>query len=323
MILPAIASLLTDSEVEYLCELITPKEIKLYFQKNPTAFAELQSGFRAKALTDQRAIELIVRNRHKNFVAAFLNSFIETCRKGIHDQIASFQETGVTADEAMIQTLASSHIFSGHVELYFKLEDNSVSEEYLSLIKAAVTLLCAEKAEREGKQSSDSELANSLERVQRELVKARESNAHTQENLIAEKLVLQQELDHKQDELSEAVTKIAQMQAELDRFYRREEYADILQESEAYKEYQHTSLCQVTLNSYGQIWLKRLADICENRLIPFRVDKSIPYGFENRDMLYKNDGPSAINYFGIWHWNTTPKEDDPGKDSLTRHLMPR
>lgn len=316
MIQPALSALLTDGEVEYLCELITPKEIKLYFQKNPAAFVELQSGFRAKALTDQRAIDLIVRNRHRNFVATFLNSFVETCHKRIHDKMISLQENGATTDVAMIQALAGSHVFSGHVELYFKLEGNSVPEEYVSLIKAAVTLLCAEKTEREDKQSSGTELANSLERVQRELAEEREAYAHTRENLIADKLVLQQELGHKQDELSEAVTKIAQMQAELERFYRREEYADILQENEAYKEYQHTSLCQVTLNSYGQIWLKRLADIYDNRLIPFRVDKSIPYGFENRDMLYKNDGPSAINYFGIWHWNTTPREDDPGKDRI-------
>ena len=32
MIQPALSALLTDGEVEYLCELITPKGIKLYFQ---------------------------------------------------------------------------------------------------------------------------------------------------------------------------------------------------------------------------------------------------------------------------------------------------
>ena len=315
MILPAIASLLTDSEVEYLCELITPKEIKLYFQKNPTAFAELQSGFRAKALTDQRAIDLIVRNRQKNFVAAFLDSFIETCRKGIRDQIASLQETGATTDEAMIQALAGSHVFSGHVELYFKVEEYSVPEEYISLTNAAVTLLCAKKAEIKDKQSSDAELANSLELVQHELAEVRETYAHTQENLIADKLAVQQELDHKQDELSEATTRIVQMQAELDRFHRLAEYADIPQEDSAYEEYQHTSLCQVILISRtGQIWLKRLADLHNNQLIPFQADKTIPYGFENRDMIYKQNGPSTVGFFGIWHWNATPDRDNPEKD---------
>ena len=112
MIQPALSALLTDGEVEYLCELITPKEIKLYFQKNPAAFVELQSGFRAKALTDQRAIDLIVRNRHRNFVATFLKSFVETCHKRIHDKMISLQENGATTDVAMIQALAGSHVFS-------------------------------------------------------------------------------------------------------------------------------------------------------------------------------------------------------------------
>ena len=77
MIQPALAARLTDSEAEYLCELITPREIKLYFQKYPGGFAQLQSGFRAKGLSDQNAINLIVRMRHREFVAKFLNPFIE------------------------------------------------------------------------------------------------------------------------------------------------------------------------------------------------------------------------------------------------------
>lgn len=315
MILPATAALLTDSEVEYLCELITPKEIKLYFQKKPAAFAELQSGFRAMALTDQRAIDLIVRNRQKSFVATFLNSFIEICLKDIHEQIESIQESGATTDEALIQALASSHVFSSHIELYFKMEGHSVTEEQISFINAAVSLLCAKNTEIEGKQSSNAELSNSLELVQRELAEAHEAYTHTQENLIADKLAVQQELGHKQEELSEAATRIEQMQAELDRFHRLEEYADIPQENRAYEEYQHTSLCQVILISRtGQIWLKRLADLHNNQLVPFQADKSIPYGFENRDMIYKQDGPSTVGFFGIWHWNATPDRDDPEKD---------
>lgn len=317
MILPAITSLLTDSEAEYLCELITPKEIKLYFQKKPAAFAELQSGFRAKALTDQRAIDLIVRNRQKNFVATFLTSFIETYLKDIHDQMESLQESGATPDEAMIQALAGSHVFSSHIELYFKIDDHPVSEEHISLINAAVSLLYTKNAEIKGKQSSNTELSNSLELVQRELAEVREAYEHTQESLIADKLAVQKELDSKQDELSEAAIKIVKMQAELARFHRLEEYADIPQENSAYEEYQYTSLCQVILNSRtGQMWLKRLADLHNDQLVPFQADKTIPYGFGNRDMIYKQNGPATVGFFGIWHWNATPDRDNPEKDRI-------
>jgi len=298
------ATLLTDDEAEYLCELITPREIKLYFQKNYQDFTELKRGYRAMALSDQQATELIVRNRNKNFVAEFLDAFIKTYRKEVHDNINSLKDTGITADTALIQALAYSNVFSSHVELYFKFEESPVPEEQISLINAAVTLLCEKSSVRDREQSSNVELTDSLERVQRELTEAREARAHIQENLISDKLAFQQELERKQDELSEAIQKMEQMQAELDRFHRREAYADILQENEAYKKYQHTSLCQVTCDSYGQVGLKRLVDIDDNHLTSFRVDKSIPYGFENRDMLYRKDGPSAINFIGIWRWNT-------------------
>lgn len=217
---------------------------------------------------------------------------------------------------AVIQVLAGSHVFASHVELYFKFEESAVSEDCVALITAAVTLLCEKTAERDGKQSSDAELNESLECVQRDLTEEREAHAHIQENLISDKLAIQQELDHKQEELSKATAKIAQMQAELDRFHRREEYADIPQENNVYREYKHTSLCQVTLNSYGQVWLKRLADIFDSRLTAFQVAKSIPYGFENRDMLYRKDGPSKISFWGILHWNVTRNPDNPERDFI-------
>lgn len=317
MILSAIASLLTDSDVEFLCELITPKKIKLYFQKNPSAFAELQPGFRAKALTDQRAIDLIVRNRQKNFVAVFLNSFIETYLKDIHDQIGSLQESGATADEAMIQALAGSHVFSDHVELYFKFEKSPVSVEHISLIKAAVALLSEKTAEIDNKRFSNEKLADLLQHIRDELDEKCETYAHMQEELTSDKLAVQQELERKQNELSEATSKIEQMQTELDRFHWLQKYADIPQESEISEEYPHSSLCQVVRNNRtGQVQLARLADVHNGQLSQFQIDKTIPYGFENRDILFKKDGPSKIGSFGIWRWKAIPNRDDPERDYI-------
>lgn len=323
MIQSALTTLLTDSEVEYLCELITPKEIKLYFQKHPSAFAELQSGFRAKALTDQRAIDLIVRNRHKNFVAEFLISFIEKYLKEVRDKIALCQETGATNDVAMIQTLADSSVFHSHVELYFKLEERPIPEEYVTLITATVALLHEKEAGKDGEQSADVELADSLERVQRKLTEEHEKYVHMRDRLESDKLGVQQELEYAQAELSEAATKIAQMQAELDRFHRREEYADIPQESETNKDYPYTSLCQVMRNSTGQVWLKRLADVHNGQLTQFQIDKTIPYRAANRDLLYKQDGPTTIGFFGIWHWNIRPHSDNLGRDLIDSVFDPK
>lgn len=316
MIQPALAARLTDSEVEYLCELITPKEIKQYFQKYPGGFVQLRSGFRAKGLSDQNAINLIVRMRHREFVAKFLNPFIEIYCKEVRDKITFLQETGATADVALIQALTNSSVFCNHVELYFKLEESPVSEEHIALINAAVTLLNEKAAEKDERQSSDVKLSDSLGSVQRKLTEEREEHTRIQEKLASDKLVVQQELEHIQGELSKAATKIAQMKAELDRFHRREEYADIPQKREVSNEYQHTSLCQVVLNSTGQAWLKRLADIQNGQLKQFQIDRTIPYRFENKDWLYRQDGPSTEGSLGIWHWNTISHPDDPGRELI-------
>ena len=316
MIQPVLAARLTDSETEYLCELITPREIKLYFQKYPGGFAQLQSGFRAKGLSDQNAINLIVRMRHREFVAKFLNSFIEIYCKEVRGKITSLQETGATAEVALIQALADSSIFCNHVELYFKLEGSLVSEEHIALIKAAVTLLCGKTVEKDGEQSPDMELADSFGSVQGKLTEEREEHTRIQAKLVSDKLATQQELERIQGELSKTATKIAQMQAELDRFHRREEYADIQQESEVSNEYQHTSLCQVVLNSTGQAWLKRLADVYNGRLKQFQIDRTIPYRSENKDWLYRQDGPSTEGFLGIWHWNTISHPDDLGRELI-------
>lgn len=313
MIQSALTSPLTDNEIEYLCEIITPREIRLYFQNNPVSYEKLKPACRAKKLTDQKAISLIVKNRHENFIARFLNAFIETYRKDIRDKIASLQETGTTAEVAMIQALADSHIFSEHIELYFKFEEDPVQEDHIALIKAAVSLLCKKEVkgtkENDG-QSSDTALTGNIVHVQRELAKEREEHAHIQERLISNNFAIQQKLTQKQTELSEANAKMARMQTELDRFHRREEYADIPQGNEIYKEYQHTSLCQVTFNNYtGRVQLERLADIYDEQLVPFQIDKRVPRRFENRNWFYTTDGPTDVGFFGIWHWNAIPKDD--------------
>ncbi len=316
MIQSALTAPLTDSEIEYLCEIITPRKIKLYFQNNPDPYEKLKPACRAKKLTDQKAISLIVKNRHENFIASFLDASIETYRKDIHDKMASLQETGTTAEVAMIQALADSHIFSKHIELYFKFEEGPVQEGHIALIKAAVSLLCKKEVkgtkENDG-QTSDTELADNLALAQRELNKTYEEQARIHKKL----LVVQQELDDKQEELSKVTKRMEQMQTELNQFRHREEYADIPLEESTNKEYQYTSLCQVTINSYtGKVQLERLADIDDNHLTPFRINKNISNRFENRKWFYTTDGPTdKVGFFGIWHWNAIPK-DNPERDHI-------
>lgn len=67
-----------------------------------------------------------------------------------------------------------------------------------------------------------------------------------------------------------------------------------------------TSLCYITVDYEGRIWLNRLADVEDDILhTPFKSERTDNY-FENRDRLYRNDGPTALGTVGIWEWTAIP-----------------
>lgn len=59
-----------------------------------------------------------------------------------------------------------------------------------------------------------------------------------------------------------------------------------------------TSLCYITVDYEGRIWLNRLADVEDDILhTPFKSERTDNY-FENRDRLYRNDGPAYCAWNG-------------------------
>lgn len=80
------------------------------------------------------------------------------------------------------------------------------------------------------------------------------------------------------------------------------------------REVSFTSLCYITEDYDGRIWLNRLADVENNTLVwPAQSDRQDNY-FENRERLYRNDGPSDIGAIGIWHWSAIPNKENPAID---------
>lgn len=75
-----------------------------------------------------------------------------------------------------------------------------------------------------------------------------------------------------------------------------------------------TSLCYISEDYDGKVWLYRLADVENERLhTPFKSDRS-DNRFENRDRLYQKDGPSAIGSVGVWDWTAIPNRENPEND---------
>lgn len=81
-----------------------------------------------------------------------------------------------------------------------------------------------------------------------------------------------------------------------------------------------TSLCYISEDYDGRIWLYRLADV-ENGLLhtPFKSNRPDNY-FENRDRLYRNDGPSVVGTVGVWRWTAIPNRDNPAIDYVQSYF---
>lgn len=82
-----------------------------------------------------------------------------------------------------------------------------------------------------------------------------------------------------------------------------------------------TSLCYIAEDYDGRVWLYRLADIEDDRLhAPFKSGRMDNY-FENRDRLYRNDGPSTIGSVGVWDWTAIPNRDNPAIDYVQSYYV--
>lgn len=82
-----------------------------------------------------------------------------------------------------------------------------------------------------------------------------------------------------------------------------------------------TSLCYISEDYDGSIWLNRLADIEGGKLQqPFKSGRMDNY-FENRDRLYRNDGPSDIGTVGVWDWTAIPNRNNPDIDYVQSYYV--
>lgn len=75
-----------------------------------------------------------------------------------------------------------------------------------------------------------------------------------------------------------------------------------------------TSLCIVSRDSSDQVWLNRLADVKNEKLVSPVIFDNEPRYFENRERIYYNDGPSQENTIGVWRWTAIPKRQNPDTD---------
>lgn len=328
----------SEAEIQYICHRITPKRIRMYFQKNPKEFTAIYHGFRAGTLSDDDTVSCVYKNIKKQFIISFIEKYISQWLQEIRNFRNELEEQGISPDEALLRTLPQS-VFSENIDLYFKCIDESYSEDYISLLKAALQYAEQEKDkdilenavtnneegyEREAElailRNRTDELSNAVSKLQNEIDSNKDIQVETVESLdkvTAEKEQLQNDLIAANEQVHAAHSKLSAMAEELEHFYQLAKFSDAENASTYSDEYKFTSVCQVRITSLGKPRLRRIADIIEGEIVRFVQNEDVPRYFENRDWLFWVDGPSDEGYIGVWNWNVDPNIKDPATDYVT------
>ncbi len=123
---------LTKTGIEYLCRQMSPKEIKSYFQKYPKDFTRIKPGFRPNALSDDDAVNLMIRHSDKPFIWSFIENTIKLWFSEIDDFRKEQEKNGATTEESLLMAIPQS-VFADNVELYITLSGKSYTPEYILL----------------------------------------------------------------------------------------------------------------------------------------------------------------------------------------------
>lgn len=303
-----VVSELSSDEILYICQHIPTKEIRIYFKKNPKEFTKIKPGFRASSLSDGDAIELLCRNTTSPFVTSFISIWVKTWLEQIEDYRRALEKEGHSTDESLIRALPES-IFSENIDLYFKLCDETYSEDYISLAKNMIPVIHQfTSIKTDDQKPSDiditeleSDHADSLRQI--EALQKNNEELHSRINQLeqdnssligelalatSENAASKQEVQVAKDHIKTLDEAITALRAELQDYQRLVKYSDDeLPDSES-PAFQHMSICKVHSDYSGKPWLSRLADISRGvitkfgpfapqRQLPFRQDQDSPY----------------------------------------------
>lgn len=318
---------LNKTGIEYLCRQMPPKEVKSYFQKFPKDFTRIKPGFRPNALSDDDAVNLMIKHSDKPFIWSFIENTVKIWFSEIDNFRKEKEKNGFSVEESLLLAIPQS-VFAENVELFVTLSGANFTPDYVLLLKAATSMIKKPILEAalvdpgiDSNAEEIAELQKKVEQLEGDL--EAEKAAHTSAaqalaETTAHQEVLQQSLLAAEARADAAATKTVQMQEELELLRKLAKYADSDNVDASDPEYEYTSICQVLGNHYsGQSWLTRLADIHDGKISRFTRIEDVPYYFGNRDRLFWRDGPNDDGYIGIWHWNAVPNRSDPSTDYVT------
>ena len=311
---------LTEKEINTLCNIISGKKFKKLFEKDEQNFSKIYGGFRAKTLKEDQALSIAKKNVKSQFISDEINNMLTVILTQIQNNINSFEKKGIPHDEAIASALLDS-IFSNNIELFFKLTDDISSEDEYSIISE----IMKDIAQKRSKEKDISEQLIKLETANQDLITQLEladqklnATRTEYEETIRE---LEKTNNSLKSMLDEANATISELQSTPEPLFNNDidELAKYDDTNTSFlpsnNSTEITSLCSVFTNYNGKTWLKRHADLnVKGRYYSFRQDKNSPPYFENRDLIFHFDGPTDLNFYGLWTWSVTTNENDESKD---------
>lgn len=323
---------LTQDEIKYICGKMSLSMVRKYFQGQPKEFVKIKPGFRATKLSDADTLSILVKNYKQPFIHSFIEKVVADCLTQISVHITKLEDEGYSHGEALLKTLPES-FFCDNIELYFKAVGEDYSENYLTLFKDALTLIEKERIEKKDvgvNENLDEEFLvyeelyeeanNRLQQLNSELSASQEEN----NELVKTIKRLKEDVEKGYADLGVINAKLEEVQAnasaletELDHYRYLDRYSDEDFEQSDYIQFQHISIGQISHDYSGQIWINRLADVIDGKIIPFYVDDTKPRYFSNRERLYWKNGPDIDDAIGIWNWKAEIRDTDSKKDFIT------
>lgn len=314
---------LTEEEKKTLCKIISGKEFQSLFKQNEKHLGHILRGFRAKSLPEEQALRLAITHFKEPEIAIYVNHFVDQNVNQIQSNIKQYEDDGSSHFNAVAQALSESP-FADNIDLYFKLAGTPEDEDTCKDLQKRISNI---RVEQTKEQETENQIKD-LNEKNRKLTEQLEESQHGMEALIAEYhdkiLVAESEKNRLTDQLEQAQQQIAELQSSP---------VDMIQDDpSSLAKYNDTdpsvlpaegdeemvSLCSVYTDRYCNTWLRRYADL--NRDAHFQIFNQdinqAPY-FENRDLLFKKDGPSDEDFYGIWNWTASANQNDPSKDYIS------
>lgn len=289
---------LNNDDLLSLCKIISARNFKNLFRKNPEKYNKIKLGYNYKKASDEETLSFVIKNRDEEFINDSINYGVQKWLVEIQDHVSALVNEGKTLTEAMTETLSKS-VFSNQIKLFFLLSEEKYPEEYILMTQYAIEL----RATLEQTEESEKRAAEEAERFKleaKEKLADRDEKLSTLQNeyndLLAAKASGDQEINQYKEYLEE-------MQVELDGYRRLKTFAVSKADYSPARGFTVLSLCRQYIDDRGKNRLYRHADITNKG----EISTTLLDGTPSQTRLYQKDGPIQEGSYGIWNWTTTEK----------------